>query len=72
MAELVGSRDATKLLAEADDRFRAVSFDVLHEEDFASNRERDGAAAALRAHGARARRVQAFLSHSWSDDSAAK
>ena len=38
VAELVGSRDATKLLAEADDRFRAISFDVLHEEDFASNK----------------------------------
>ena len=29
VAELVGSRDATKLLAEADDRFRAISFEEI-------------------------------------------
>ena len=74
VAELVGSRDATKLLAEADDRFRAISFDVLHEEDFASNK---GSATGQPPLSERTKRLalgecEAFLSHSWSDDSAAK
>ena len=74
VAELVGSRDATKLLAEADDRFRAISFDVLHEEDFASNK---GSATGQPPLSERTKSLalgecEAFLSHSWSDDSAAK
>ena len=74
VAELVGSRDAGKLLAEAGERFRAISFDVLHEEDFASNKGGATGQPPLteRTTSLSLGECEVFLSHSWSDDSAAK
>ena len=74
VAELVGSRDADKLLTEAASRFKALRVDLLHEDDFASNMAVAEGRKPLheRAEGLALGECEAFLSHSWRDAAAPK